>query len=170
MAHVVFTFTGRDQPGVVHRLASVVREHGGNWEEGRMARLAGRFAGILDVTLADDRVAALTAALEALDADGVRVLVDPGVDAPEFVGRRVQVDATGTDRPGIVRDVSAALARLGVNIVDLHTTSREAPVAGGLLFVARALVDVPEAVSVDAVRAALEALADDLLVEVAEAP
>jgi glycine cleavage system regulatory protein len=44
---LIITFTGPDRPGVVDRLAGVVSQHGGNWEESRMARLAGSFAGIV---------------------------------------------------------------------------------------------------------------------------
>ena len=52
---LVVTFTGPDRPGIVASFARVVGEHGGNWEESRMARLAGQFAGILEVTVEADR-------------------------------------------------------------------------------------------------------------------
>ena len=45
MATLVLTVIGRDRPGLVDTLSGVVAEHGGNWEESRMAHLADRFAG-----------------------------------------------------------------------------------------------------------------------------
>ena len=54
MPHLlVVTFTGPDRPGIVEKLSGLVTRHGGNWEESRMASLAGRFAGILKVTVPD---------------------------------------------------------------------------------------------------------------------
>ena len=45
------TVIGRDRPGLVQRLASLVADHGGNWLESRMSRLGGEFAGILRLTV-----------------------------------------------------------------------------------------------------------------------
>ncbi|MEZ4235654.1 MAG: ACT domain-containing protein [Myxococcota bacterium] len=71
---------------------------------------------------------------------------------------------TGTDRPGIVRDVTRALVQGGANIVAFTTDAQEAPMAGGWLFRARARARIA-ADAVDGLRAALEALQDDLQVD-----
>ena len=42
---MVMTLIGKDRPGLVESLSRTVEEHGGNWEESRMAHLAGQFAG-----------------------------------------------------------------------------------------------------------------------------
>ncbi|NCF90353.1 MAG: glycine cleavage system protein R, partial [Verrucomicrobiaceae bacterium] len=49
---VILTVIGADKPGLVERLATIVADHHGNWLESRMARLAGQFAGILQVEVA----------------------------------------------------------------------------------------------------------------------
>lgn len=76
---LVITFTGPDRPGIVNRLARLVAEHGGNWEESRSASLAGRFAGILEVTAPDARADALADALQHLEDGGLRVFVERGL-------------------------------------------------------------------------------------------
>jgi len=75
------------------------------------------------------------------------------------------VVAVGNDRPGIVRDLARVLSRRHVNVEELHTSCEAAPMAGGMLFRATALVRVPGDVALDELRAALESLADDLMVE-----
>ena len=45
------------------------------------------------------------------------------------------LDLLGNDRPGIVRELSGVFARHGVSIESLTTATREAPMAGGVLFV-----------------------------------
>ena len=75
---LVITFTGEDRPGIVSALAAVVRGHGGNWEASRMASLAGRFAGILQVRVDAPAAEGLVAALRQVP--GLTVVVDPGAD------------------------------------------------------------------------------------------
>ena len=52
-----------------------------------------------------------------------------------------------------------------VNVDELHTSCEEAPMGGGQLFRATALLRVPAEIAVEELRATLEALADDLMVE-----
>ena len=49
----------------------------------------------------------------------------------------------GEDRPGIVHDVSQALAARKVSIEELSTATREAPMTGGMLFEAAATLLAP---------------------------
>ena len=50
---LVLTVIGDDKPGIVEQLSDHVLAAGANWEESRMARLAGKFAGILRVSVDD---------------------------------------------------------------------------------------------------------------------
>ena len=73
----------------------------------------------------------------------------------------------GADRPGIISEISALLASHRVSIEDLVTEETvDAPMGGGRLFEARAVLVAPESASADALREALEALADRLMVDV----
>jgi len=166
-SQLVLTLIGRDRPGLVEALAAEIARHGGNWEESRMAHLAGKFAGILRVSLPDESAAQLTQALARLEREGLRVIVE-GAEASAAAAasaRRLRLELVGNDRQGIVRDISQALARRGVNVDELHTTCEEAPMGGGQLFRATALLRVPSEIAIEELRAALEALADDLMVE-----
>ena len=48
---LVLTISGKDRAGLVEQLADVIAAHGGNWEHCRMAHLAGRFVGLLEVSV-----------------------------------------------------------------------------------------------------------------------
>ena len=63
-------------------------------------------------------------------------------------------------------EISASLAGRGIGIEELSTDVREAPMAGGMLFEARAVLEAPPETSTDALRAMLESLADELMVEI----
>ena len=127
-ATLVLTVIGDDRPGLVESLATTVAAHQGNWLESSLAHLAGKFAGIVRVDVPDDRVAALQAALAALD--GLRVSADnAGSDGETGGSRRLRLSLVGHDRIGIVREVSQVLARHAVNVEELNTHTASAPMS-----------------------------------------
>ena len=67
MPTLVLTVIGDDRVGLVEALAHTVSSHGGNWEHSQMAELAGKFAGIVVVTVPAEHATDLTGALRALD-------------------------------------------------------------------------------------------------------
>ncbi len=166
MAKLVLTAIGEDRPGLVSALSQAVAGAGGNWLESQMSRLAGTFAGIVLVDVAAGRVGDLRQGLGRLGAEGVLSVDLAEVhDAEAPAGEPLHVSVIGNDRPGIVREVSGALASLGVTIERLGTETREAPMADGRLFEADADVRVPSGVSLQQVQHAIEALAHDLVVD-----
>lgn len=165
MSRLVLTVIGDDRAGLVNALADVVSDHGGNWEHSQMAQLAGKFAGIVVVTVEAERADELVAALRELEA--LEVSVHTGLEeagGPEE-RQRLALDLIGNDHPGIVRDVSAVLSRHGLSIETIDTGSRDAPMAGGRLFEAHIEVLVPSEADPAAVRGDLEQLATELMVE-----
>ncbi len=167
MNNLVLTLIGQDRPGLVEAVADAIAAHGGNWLESRMARLAGKFAGVLRAEVPPERAAALLQALGRLEAQGLRVIVEQG-EAHETgpAQRAMDLDLVGLDRPGIVREISQLLARNGVNVEELVTDRSSAPMSGDMLFSARARVQVPATTDVAHLRAALERVASDLMVEI----
>ena len=167
MTDLVLTLIGPDRPGLVEAVASIVAEHGGNWLESRMTHLAGKFAGILRAELPPERVAAAVAALAALDGRGLKVVAEMASRAERAAPERtMDLELLGLDRPGIVREIAQHLAANGVNVEELTTDRTSAPMSGEMLFEARAHVHVPAATDVAKLRAALERVASDLMVEV----
>ena len=164
MASLVLTAIGDDRSGLVSALAGVVTEYGGNWERSQMAELAGKFAGIVLVRIPDDRVADFTAALEPL-AGVLDVEVHVGGEQIDDA-QHFSLHLLGNDRPGIVRELSTVLAALGINIDELNTETWEAPMAGGVLFEADAMLEAPADLDETALRSALEELANELMVEI----
>jgi glycine cleavage system regulatory protein len=168
---LVMTIIGRDRPGLVELVARLVAEHDGNWLESRMSRLGGHFAGILRVEVPAPRQAALVQALSALSAQGLSILAhaDPPGSAPAPQAS-VVLEFVGQDRPGIVRQISHALARHGVNVEELSTECASAPMSGETLFKAQARLFVPATCDLTVLRAELERIAADLVVDVSLQP
>jgi glycine cleavage system regulatory protein len=162
----ILTVVGDDRPGLVADVSAPITAHGASWERSQMSRLAGKFAGIVLVKVADKRLDALVADLALLEAEGLQVVIERTHETVESESQRLRLDLLGDDHPGIVAEISAALATRQVSIEELNTDVREAPMAGGMLFEAQAVLNAPQAASTDDLRAMLEGLAQELMVEI----
>ncbi|UYO97434.1 ACT domain-containing protein [Microbacterium sp. M28] len=167
MTTLILTVVGSDRPGLVAAVADIVDEHGGNWENSQLAELAGAFAGVIQVSVPDDSRADLTAALRELDGL-LTVTVHAGSDAVDDADARpITLQILGNDRPGIVREVSAVLSTHELSIESMTTETRDAAMAGGRLFEASVVAEVPASADLDQLRADLERLTTELQVDIA---
>ena len=164
---LVMTVIGRDRPGLVDSVAALVTEHGGNWLESRMSRLGGQFAGILRVEVPGEKQAGLAFALKTLETRGLTIVVHPDESKPAESGAQLKLlEIVGQDRPGIVSQISHALASFGINVEELETECASAAMSGETLFKARARLSIPKSCDTEAIRQKLEKIAEDLIVEI----
>ena len=161
------TIISPDRTGLVESVARAVAEHGGNWLESRLCRLGGEFAGILRIEIPADKKSALLAALQKLQTNGLQIVVrDDAKVAGKISGKQTSLEIVGSDRPGIVREISAALARANVNVEEFFSEVASAPMSGENLFKASAKLQLPEKCDLAALKKDLEKIAADLLVDV----
>ena len=163
--YLVLTVVADDKPGLVETLSKVIADHKGNWLESSMSQLAGKFAGILRVSVSASDTQTLIDALSSLPAE-LKLVVEQAeteelVDAPTTV----DLNLVGNDRPGIIREISHALAMLSVNVKQLSSHCEPAPMSGDVLFRTQAVLQVPAGISLESLQGELEQLADDLIVE-----
>jgi glycine cleavage system regulatory protein len=164
---LVMTIIGPDRTGLVESVARVVADHGGNWLESRMCRLGGEFAGILRIELPVEKRQPLLGALQALQSCGLTVVVRPDEAAAAATkSRQTKLEIVGHDRPGIVREITSALARANVNVEEFSSECVSAPMSGETLFKAVARLQLPERCDLAALKTDLEKIAADLLVDV----
>jgi len=164
---LVVTVVGPDRPGLVSELSDRGRALGASWAESRMASLAGQFAGIVRFDVAAANADALAASLGGLESLGLRVVIARGVAAPAASDAGlVTLELVGLDRPGIVRDISRVLAEAGISIEELDTEIASGAMSGEAMFTANARLRLPAGLDVDTVRDKLEALANELMVDI----
>src|SRR5450432_3346370 len=128
---LVITLVGADRTGLVESVARAVAGHGGNWLESRMCRLGGEFAGILRIEIPSEKKSPLLAALQDLQEHGLQIVVrdDRPVSAAAS-GKQTKLEIVGSDRPGIVREITSALARANVNVEEFSSELVSAPMSG----------------------------------------
>ena len=162
---LVITLVGADRTGLVESVARVVAEHDGNWLESRMCRLGGEFAGILRIEIPAEKKTSLLDALQKIS--GLNVVIQPSQSAVATTsGRQTKLEIVGSDRPGIVREITSALARANVNVEEFFSEVVSAPMSGETLFKASARLQLPEHCDLAGLKRDLEKIATDLLVDV----
>jgi len=164
---LVMTMVGPDRPGLVESVADLLATQGGNWLESRMARLGGQFAGILRCEIPALKEAEFVRALAQLRAKGLETTIcRDRLGAAEPAPRLMRLEVVGHDRPGIVRQISRALAAQRINVEELDTECSSAPMTGETLFKARAELMLPPDCDQEALRRELEKIAADLIVDI----
>jgi glycine cleavage system regulatory protein len=161
---LVLTVIADDRPGIVEELSEHVVAAGGNWEESWMAQLAGKFAGVVRVSVDEERADELAQRLRTLESRGLTIALERSAASPP-AHRALVLELVGQDHPGIVREIAHALTDRRVSIDELETGVERAPMTGEQLFRARAQLRIPPQVPTEEIRRVLEALAHDLIVD-----
>ncbi len=116
---------GKDRPGIVAKVASVLAFHGANLEDSTMASLAGHFAIMLIIdTSAEDNVEVLRADLSQVGAE-LGLWIDLKSISRSYptdeISQTISISVHGADRTGIVAGIANVLADYDASIVDMTT-------------------------------------------------
>jgi glycine cleavage system regulatory protein len=164
MALLVLNVAGSDRPGLTQALAAAVLSAGGNWLESHLSRLGGLYVGSVLIELAEGKVEALRA---AVDAAGLEVRIAPAATGARAEGETLEFSLVGQDRPGIVNQVTQAVSALGANIETFETWLSTEAHSGAPLFHMAAHLRLPQDLPAAKVQAALEAISGEIMVDVA---
>jgi len=167
MKTVVVSFIADDKPGLVNILSTTITDHGGSWLESNLSQLAGKFAGVIVVTVAAGHADQLIASLQTLNEQGISIVIEQANGdqmIPEY--QTAVLDLVGHDKPGIVRDISNTLSSMGVNLASLETELSPGSMSSELLFKACGELQIPSSVDLNALQDALEEIAADLMVDI----
>jgi methionyl-tRNA formyltransferase len=168
---LVVTVMGADRPGIVSLLSDRAHRFGASWADSRMARLAGEFAGMVQLDVPPENADALVVALKDLESTGLRVVITKSEGRAAATGLRLMtLELVGGDRAGIVSKLTASLTERNISIEHLHTevinvqpkTADSKP-----LFKVRAEVLVPKSVSTDDLKLSLDVLAHEMTLDIA---
>ncbi len=168
---LILTLIGSDKPGLVEMVSSTLAQHHANWQESSMSRLAGKFAGILIATVDSQHLQSLTEALTALESKGLKISIETDQKiVDERNGQPISIALVGHDKPGIVRQISQALAAQSISVEKLETALVSGSMSAELLFKAEADLLAPADTDFNLLQENLEAIASDLMVDITLTP
>ncbi|MBX2835472.1 MAG: glycine cleavage system protein R [Gammaproteobacteria bacterium] len=166
MKSVVVTVVGPNRTGIVNELSMIALQHKANWLESHLANLAGQFAGIVRFEVKDADRLGLVGALENINHSGLEIQIVNAESVPESSASELTLDILGLDHPGIVSDISAVLSECGVSIEEMESGTLSGAMSGEQLFKATARLGLPPGLTIDALNGKLQAIADDIMVDV----
>jgi len=166
--HLVLTVTSHDKPGVIEAIAQSISAHNGNWLESKLAQLAGKFVGVIRVSIQTEHVQPLETSLQALHGKGIYVVseIEGLTENLKKLGHSASFHALGPDRQGIIKELSSAFASHHINVEELDTTLSSMPYSGEPLFEASGRILMPDAQNIDDLHSHLDEIANDLGIDI----
>ncbi len=163
MNYLVISCIGPDKVGLVDSLSKIINAHQGNWQVSSLHHLSGYFAGVIEVAISADNTQPLTKALHEISGLSCQIeLAEPNL--PQY-SSHIVLELTANDRVGIVQDVASVIHHQGGNLLKLVSSQDNAAHTGQVMFKAKAHIAMKQQNS-DELIAALEQIADDLMVDI----
>ena len=163
--YLILFSVGKDRPGIVDDVSTMLFERGANIEDSRMAALGGRFAIMTLFSCTLVQMEAIAAGLDDLKKLGLESSLHEAEDptqSPKQPGLPLKIEVIAMDHPGIVQKVVHILHHHEVNIEFLDTQVTRAPLSGALLFDLTLEAGVPPEKSIAKVKEDLAGLAAEM--------
>lgn len=165
---ILFT-VGKDRPGIVDDVSTLLFERGANIEDSRMAVLGGCFSIMTLFSCGSDALDAIKSDLGTLKALDLETFLyeaqDPAASLPQ-VSLPLKLEVIAMDHPGIVQKVVRVLHDHQVNIQTLNTRVIRAPLSGAPLFDLLLEAEVPPEQPIMGLKTELLNLAEDLNLDI----
>lgn len=132
MNHIIIKGIGPDKPGIVASISGIVTSNNGNIEESRMIRLGSEFSIIMMISIPNEFEKKLSDDLELID--GIKFYLTQTKKLPSTHTPTHVIHLTGGDTEGIVHKMSDVLTSMGINIIEIITDTKNAPITGATIF------------------------------------
>jgi len=151
---VVISAVGSDRAGVVHDLARVVLDCGGNIVDSRMTALGSEFAMLLLVSGNWHTLARLESELKKLEEQASLSIILRRTEARPVRSDMLPyaVDVVCLDQPGIVYNLASFFASREIDIAELNTRSYSAAHTGAPMFSVQMTVNIPGNLQISVLR------------------
>ncbi len=158
----ISTVTGKDSPKLMASLADMTVRFGGVWTIQKSIRLGGQKASLMRLEIDRDRFDSLKSALE-------REFPDLTFNYTEEVttekkGRMIELELDCEDKPGLTKQITAALEDMDVVLEDMEFHRYPVTAADLNVYSAKLKVRVPENVHETELADELEGLSDRMKV------
>ncbi len=169
-AYRILSATGADRPGIVHDVSEFLFSHGCNMEDSRMAVLGDQFTLMTLFAGEEGDLAELEQELgQFQERAGLSVLITRTVAPQEYQrvpSLPVRLEVVAMDAPGIMVQLTEVLRGFEINIGTLDVHVSPAPTSGSTVFSIKMKVTVPQDVSLNEVKGALNDLADQINLDI----
>lgn len=161
----ISTVSGPSTPGIIKSLAQTTREHGGEWLVSKVMKLDDQFSAMMKVSIEVEKLDSLRLALAGEFPD-LQFMESPAASRVNERVTSIDLEVDCRDRKGLTRDISNIIYNLGLVVQNLEFNRFPVSSFGEAVFSAKLTVGVPEGTSSLAVAEEIEAISEDMRVNV----
>lgn len=161
----ITTIYGSDIPGIIKALALTTRSQGGEWLTSKVIKLDGQFAAIMNVVIDEEHEQSLRSTLEQ-KYPSLTFVYAPAAAAHQEPTKIISLVVDCIDRPGLTGDLSNILANLDIDVENMECKRFAMEGINDTVFSAQLTLAVPEAADSEVIAGEIEALSEDVRVNV----
>jgi glycine cleavage system regulatory protein len=165
ISNFITTIHGPDSPGIIRSLAQVTRSQGGEWLTSKVIKLDGQLAAIMSVVIKEEQETSLKSTLSEEFPD-LHFVFSSASLAPQKTNKIINLVVDCIDRPGLTGDLSNILANLDICVENMECKRFAMDGINDTVFSAKLALAVPEGAESEMVAGEIEALSEDVRVNV----
>ena len=165
ISNFITTVHGPDSPGIIRSLAKATRGQGGEWLTSKVIKLDGRLAAIMNVVIEEELESGLQKAL-ANEFPELHFIYSPANLAIQGSTKIINLVVDCIDRTGLTGDLTNILSNLGIRVENMECKRFDMEGINDTVFSAKLSIAVPEGAESEVIAGEIEALSEDVRVNV----
>ena len=130
---LIISANGLDEKGIVSKISSIIGKHNANIETSKMIRLENEFAMLILINIQNEKIKMLTKSLNQINELSVN-LIETKTNENILYENKFHLYINGADNEGIVYTFSKFLSEIDINIDEVNTKIKNAPMSATPLF------------------------------------
>ena len=130
---LIISANGLDEKGIVSKISSIIGKHNANIETSKMIRLENEFAMLILIDIQNKKIKTLTESLNKINELVVN-LIETKTNENILYENKFHLYINGADNEGIVYAFSKFLSEIDINIDEVNTKIKNAPMSATPLF------------------------------------
>ena len=130
---LIISANGLDEKGIVSKISSIIGKHNANIETSKMIRLENEFAMLILINIQNEKIKILTKSLNQINELSVN-LIETKTNENILYENKFHLYINGADNEGIVYTFSKFLSEIDINIDEVNTKIKNAPMSATPLF------------------------------------
>jgi len=161
---LIISASGPDRKGIVSEISSIINQFNGNIETSRMIRLEEQFSILILIEIENINTKNLKNKIESIE--NLKVDINTTSSLNKEYKNKFHLYINGADNEGIVYSFSNYFSKLNINIEEVSTSIKNAPVSATPLFMMDLIITTSEEINENKIIKDLNILSEKLGVEV----
>jgi glycine cleavage system transcriptional repressor len=165
LSKLIISANGPDRKGFVSKISSIIDKYNGNIETSKMIRLEKEFAMLILIDIQNEKIKILTNDLNEINDLSVNI-IETTTNKNILYKNKFHLYINGADNEGIVYTFSKFLSEININIDEINTKIKNAPMSATPLFMMDLIIGSKAEINKQELNEKLNEISEKLGVEV----